>query len=377
MDETILENINLKDCENDKLEKVNSNKTITKNSYKLKTKIVLKLIVVFACAILGVGFISGSEIYEFFVRFKNYLPLTIGLFFVLIFILTRKVFLQNNNYQKTLKMQNMTKVSNKNTFLLKFKIKKVLLFFNCFAVSSAMFSGLNVLCKKLFFNNYYLPILITLVLVFFILLIGLKGLSKIDYLVVVFLMFIITIFCIELKSNSFDEVVMLSSISLSEFSLGSFLGALFFAVNYVFMNIIQIQPVLGEFNIVAGKKQINIISFLFAFLLTFVLAIFSIFLLNNMSYANFSMPFLEFFSQKSKLIYFIYVVGLILALVSSLIGCLFGVKREIMNYAKTNLFATIASVFATFVFGFIDFKVFVTVIYPIVGVINFIIFVFL
>ena len=173
-----------------KIEQVNSNNNITDDGYKITTKFMLKIVLLFSCSILGVGFISGSEIYEFFVRFKVFLPVSIIIFFMLIFVLTRKVFIQNNNYQNSLKMQNFDKnVSNK-TFLNKFYIKRFLLFLNCFAVSSAMFSGLHVLARKLFFDNYIIPIVLCLSLVFIVLLIGIKGLDKLDYFVLIFLIYI-------------------------------------------------------------------------------------------------------------------------------------------------------------------------------------------
>lgn len=361
---------------NAKIKQVNSNNNITKNSYKITTKFMLKIVLLFSCSILGVGFISGSEIYEFFVRFKMFLSLGCIIFFALIFILTKKIFIQNNNYQNMLKMQNFDKNISNKTFLNKFNIKRFLLFLNCFAVSAAMFSGLQVLAKKLFFDNYFIPIILCLTLVFVVLLIGIKGLDKLDYFVLIFLIFIIANFSINLCFG--DSKIDLNYIfDLSDFSTLGLVGSIFFACNYVFMNIIQVQPILAEFNLKFSKKQINRISGIFAAALSFVLILFSLFLISNIRYSNYSMPFLEYFSHKGGALYFIYVIGLVLALISSLMGCLFGVKKEIKPFVKKNFWASAFAIVLPFVFGFVDFKFFVTIVYPIVGVINFVIFLFL
>jgi len=340
---------------------------------------LLNLFVLIICSIVGVGFISGAEIYQFYVRFGKYFYIGIFAFFILVFLLTRKIILNfyyNKNKYKMLKNNNNCV---KNTFLVKNNIKSFLIFFDVLMIASAMISGLNNMTKQLFKNNYFIIMIACIIIVFFILCIGINGLSKVDYVLMLFIIFIGVIFILNLCDFiSFDLQSSTNKKYINDdVSWGSFIFPIIFASLYVFMNIIQLEPILKEYKVTFTKKSINIFSLVLSGFLSIVLLLFSIFLNNNIKLTDFSMPFLTFFENISPTLKFIYIIGLFLALISSLLSCLIGVKRGILKFSKNNIVASGFSVILVLLLGMISFSTYVSVIYPIIGAINFVIFIFL
>ena len=86
----------------------------------------LKLGIMMLCAIVGVGFVSGAEIYSFYVRFGNFAYLGVFVFFVLMFFLLNKIFKDFENNENVVKVNNLNKNNAKNTFLTRSNIKSIL-----------------------------------------------------------------------------------------------------------------------------------------------------------------------------------------------------------------------------------------------------------
>lgn len=332
-----------------------------------------KILIMMTCAIVGVGFVSGAEIFEFYVRFKQFFILGVIVFFCLLFVLSRKVLFEFVNDDKCFKMQKSTKKYAKNTILVKNQIKQFLLWFNCLLVSSAMFSGLNVLLKKIFFNNYIWVLLLSLVIIIFVVWIGVRGLKNLDYFVFLFMVFLTLFFIKNIFFNNVNEF----DFSVDVFDFKNCFGSIFFATLYVFMNIIQIHPILTEMDVKFSKKRAVVMSVLFSIFLTAILLSFCLFLRANNSLFSSEMPYLDYFDSAPAIVKVIFNVGLLFALVSSLIGSLFGVKRGVVRKFDSNIFASICSVVVAFALSFFGFKFYVSIVYPLIGIINFVIFVFL
>lgn len=335
---------------------------------KIRLKLYLKMVIMLVCAIVGVGFVSGAEIVKFFSSFNNFSYIGIIIFFVLIFFLTNKI-LKNDNCNKNFcKMNNFDNIHLKNTFLHKVKIKSFLTKINVLLIASAMFSGFISLIKQLFFNNSYLVLIFVIIFVFLILVFGINGLQKFDYIVFVFLMLLTLYLCL-FKNQS--QIILHCS-----FSFKKLFSSVVFAVLYVFMNIIQIQPIVEELQVSFDKKGRLIFSFSFAVLLSLILLVFVKFLNNSPSLFKFDMPLVGHFKGKGVFYYF-YIVGLFLALFSSLITCLMGVKSVCFKILKNNITASGFAIFLSIILSFIGFSNFVSFVYPLIGVINFIVFIFL
>lgn len=330
----------------------------------------INLILIMLCSVVGVGFVSGAEIYEVFVRFGDFWVLSVIVFFVLMFLLTYKIIYSQNKIQKSQKLYNLQKETIKNTFLSKIQIKSILLFVGVVLISGAMFSGLKTLLFELCDSNYGFWFVGCVFIIFFVLFVGIGGLQKMDYFVLVFLAFVCVIFC-----NSNGGKVF----SGSAFVFGktkSFFGSLFFGTLYVFMNILQIQPIVSEFDFKLSKKTAISLSLVFSSLMTAILVLFVLFFRSHIELAECSMPFLEFFKGQGSGLFYVFCLGLVFSLVSSLLSSLLGVKR-FLRFKLSNFWASLFAVFMGLILSVFDFSFFVSFVYPLVGFINFIIFVFL
>ncbi len=352
------------------------------------------LMLVMLCSFVGVGFVSGAEIYEFFVRFSPYSFAGIFVFFMLCFLLTYKIIcfatinrkaamlmgenIEQGHYKNYVKMQNYAINNDKNTFKYKIIIRNIIVFLNVLFISGAMFSGLKNLLLNLYFDNYFILLIITFFASFFVTLFGVKGLEKIDVLVLVFVGFIMTCFMC-------DESFVLKTIFGTKATNGSagfvdifgmMLLSIFFACLYVFMNIVQFQPLVEGSGISFTKKRAKIFSLIFATQLTAILVIFVLFLNANIKLSQSSMPFLTFFMGKGRIFSKIFAFGLLSCLVSTLVTCLIGVKNNLITFfKKSNFIATVLAVCFAMIISIIPFKLYVSIIYPILGAINFVIFV--
>ena len=112
-------------------------------------------------------------------------------------------------------------------------------------------------------------------------------------------------------------------------------------------------------------------------IIAIIVFIFAVFLKCNTNLAKSDMPMLNYFKNSNKFLLNMFIVGLFAGLVSTLLSCLIGIKSMFVKLTKSNIWQTFLSVLLSLVVGMIDFSVFVSAIYPVVGVINLIIFVFL
>ena len=346
------------------------------------------LFILIFCSIIGVGFVSGAEIFEFFSRFGNYSYFGIIVFFIMVYLIIYRILYKNTINFDLLNMANEEqKHYQKRQKIVKFKQKfyKIIIFFNVFVIASAMFSGLNYLIKNLYNNNFYYMFFITYFLVFVMLFLGIKCLKKIDNLVLIFTFFvIINLVCSMINSDNLllfvDNGLKSTAIekSLNSSVIFKLFLSLIYPVLYVFMNFFQVQPLVeSSAGFVKNKKNCRIFALIFSTIFSLVLFIFVIFLKNNYNFCSFSMPLLEYFKSKGIIIRSVFCFGLVFCLVSTLISCLIGVKQNLSKVLNINNFSlTIISFVFALIFGFLPFDFYVSVAYPILGLLNFIIFVF-
>lgn len=337
-----------------------------------------KLMVMMICAIVGVGFVSGAEIYSFFVKFGNFSYISVILFFILMFFLILKILNDKTNEKNIVKLNKFHKNKVKNTNKEKDKIKSILIFLNILMVAAAMFSGFFEIVKQLFINNYYLIYIIVVCVVYFLLCIGVSGLEKFDIFVIILLMFISAVFCLNLiKDGSIFVFYKNGEISAESGGVKILMSSIFFVLTYVFMNIASVRPIVDEFDFNLAKKGKVKFSAMFSFFLSAILFLFILFLSCHGELFQSKMPFLEYFKQKGNLFYCFFVIGLVCALLSSLLSALFGVKRVANKLFKLNIVSSGVSMIIAIVLSFIGFSNFVNIVYPIIGIINFVIYVFL
>lgn len=341
-----------------------------KKSKIIKNKTVEMMLTMFG-AIAGVGFVAGVEIEDFFARFGwNFLFGIIVLFF-LMFVLVYRILSVDNIMKNNLKMQKIDIIFNKNTLLIKNKIKKLILFFNLLMIASAMLSGLRVLLFDLLGNKYYMFYLFSILVLFFMLVYGIKGLAKFNYIVIVFLVFLL-IFIIKDLAAGCDFCG-------ESLGLKKGLASITFACIYVFMNIVEIEPIVKEYGMKFNYKKRALFSLIFAGIVSLFVFLMCLFLQNNKDISTSEMPLLAYFGKFGSGFKFVFCVGLVIALLSTLLTCLVGVKRNILNAIVNvgNLTSSFFAIIMVQIVGILPFSFFTKIIYPIIGILNFIIFVFL
>ncbi len=322
---------------------------------------------------------TGAEIYSFFARFGANSIFGLACFFVLFFALTYKILTKNPYTENDLNLQNFDKIKAKNTVLQKYQAKRILIFFNILMIASAMFSGLKNVVFQLFFCNQILIFLGCVFFVFLCLLFGIKWLTKINGVLILFLIFVVLCMIFGMKNHqnfAFAKCNFTANNQLS-FCFQNITLSMFFACIYVFMNIVEIEPVVNEFHFVFDKRKAKIFSFFYALVLVLLLGIFCLFFERFEFLTSNSMPMLMFFKMQGELKVFVFSVGLVLCLLTTLISCLLGLKRTLVSKKLSNLSASFLAVFVSMVIGMVPFSVFVNVVYPIIGIVNFAIFVLL
>lgn len=332
-----------------------------KTSHNNKWFDVFEYMLTMVGSVVGVGFLTGAEVQDFFARFGKNSLIGIMVVVVLFFVMASKMFEEKQQTKKCIKMQKFDKVYAKNTFLNKNNIKNFLVFFNLLMISGAMISGLKRTLFNLLKHNYHIVFLICVIFVFVLLIFGFKGLSKFNYFVIVFAIFVLFFACKRIgdcslgfcfKTNvSCENFVMVSagfgarnvagiatlaSVFLLEMLAGNFEFGLsvlagVMAVIYVFMNIVEVQPVVEESPVTLTKKQAKWFCFVFAVVVAGMICVLDVFLNNNPLIAENDMPMMAFFDG-SPLLGKVFCVGLVCALLSTLLVCLIGVKARLVAW---------------------------------------------
>lgn len=345
---------------------------------------IFRLILLLVGSIVGIGFISGAEIYQFFVKFEVCCVFGIILFFTLMFLLVYKIFYKkfyNQKHPKThkiltcqndVKMKKNNKKHHKNTILIKNQIENFLIIASTVALSGAMFSGLRNIIFELFENNFFAVYVLSILFIFYITLKGVLHLDKVN----VVMLFLLLSFLLFLIFDTFDSKKILSA-NFGVFGFENITKSLSFSLVYVFMNIVPIEHIVNEFDLKFSRRQVLIYSFFVAFILTLVLIVFALFLFANKNIQTYSMPLLVYFEKKGGVVLIFFILTLLLGLFSTMISCLIGIKRVFILQKFTVFSSTFCAVLLSVVLGLIDFSVYVKIIYPIIGVMNFIIYVFL
>ena len=355
--------------------------------------IMIKMFLLIFCSIVGVGFVSGAEIFEFFARFDGYYFWAIFVFSIFSFFVTQKILYKaffsakSREKYKTNNIYTKNKSAKSGRFLgekrqkqdakaktregFKDRLYNFTLFLDVFLMSGAMFSGLSYFIKNLYNNNYLLIFIFINLVIFILLFFGTGLLEKFDIFVLFFVIFISLTFA---KSGSL-ELFLGESFSLS---LSPLLKATIYPMLYVFMNYFLIQPLLKSSSLVLETKgECRLFALLFTLVMSSVLLIFTLFLRSNLVFAEFSMPFLEYFKSRGKLSQVLFCSGLLFALISTIVSCLLGVKTNLKaKFRLNNFYLTILSMVFGLLIGLFDFNFYVEFVYPTIGLINFFIFVY-
>lgn len=321
-------------------------------------------------AFIGVGFISGAEIWTFFARFGENFIISIVILFLLLFIFCNKIILMCNSNENLNKLQEMHKIGQKNTKLTKNNIKEFLLNLEIFLFAGAMFSGLRDVVYELFVSNQVIIFLCSVFLVFVMTICGVKAISRMNFLIIG--SFFVVIVILVSRDDIFNKSSVESLLSISRFSVAGVGVSVLFSVMYIFMNMAHLVPIFKVSDCEMTKRERLVFSLIFSIVFCFLIIILTLFLGVNSYLSAESMPIFKFFQNIGGWLIVFFSIVIIGGLLSTLMVCLIGLNIEVKKYIKNHFYASFLVVFFPLLMGFLPFNFFVNIIYPLAGVLNFI-----
>lgn len=325
-----------------------------KTNFKGK-KASFGLVLLLIGSMIGAGFITGAEIWHFFARFGGGVFVGLFTFGVLLYYL----------------IVNELKVCDDECVCLKsggIWLKKQVNFASELLIASAMISGLRDVVFGLQFNGRIFIFSLAIIVIFIILLFGIKSFSFYNYFVIGFIVYLLIILM-----KNFDE----KSINIDNyFNITNSAKSCIYAVLYVFMNISALKPILRSRRRDLDKEEKKFVAISFSISMIFVVFILSVFLINSKNLVEEVMPLKLYFCTLGKGYEIIFIIGVVVSMISTCVSCSFGVKEKFLSRCGGGVFASICSLILILILGFIPFEIFVSKFYPLIGFSNFLIFIF-
>jgi len=297
----------------------------------------------FIGTIIGAGFASGQEIRKYFVDYGMYgLIGLIVVTIVFIFIGEKMMVLgyavKSDSYDKAL------------GYAFRCKAKKTIDYILCgflIATASTMFSGTGAFFNQVCSWPLAIGSLLMAILAGIITIVGISGIMKISTLIVPILIFITSIISIFSCTNM--DITKVSIIN--EIDTNNFIGAIISAVIYAAYNLTLGMPVLITLgNSAKNKKEIRLSSIIAGFIIgAFGVIIYFALFSNYSLIQGAQIPILALTSNRGFLW---YGISFIIAVLTTSVGCLFGVYSRFNKNKKFFLIATIgAYIFSLFGFS--------------------------
>ena len=307
------------------------------------------------CSFVGVGFISGAEIWFYFARFGISSVVGVVIFGLTIyFVLSLSIC---KNYAKNVKIE---------------KLKTKILLVGEFFVASAMVSGLFEITKQIFDKWWLIAFLIAIFVMSMLFILEKKSYLIYNYILIIFIVFVV----IQLFINN-NQIIYKNSVDFNKnFNLKNVFLACVFSLVYVFSNVAEIRPVLEDNTANLTKKQKKNLCLTLSLMLIFLEFILVIQFLKNENLSKFSMPFLSLFKAKGGVVLLVYLIGLTMTMISTADACLIGVKNKLKFSKNNEIFVKIIVIILSLFIGQIPFRFFIKTIYPLVAILNFLIFVY-
>ena len=113
----------------------------------------------------------------------------------------------------------------------------------------------------------------------------------------------------------------------------------------------------------------------FKAIMIFLVFVFEIAMLKFVYFSKFQMPFLMLFKNQNRAVLFVFLIGLVMAMISTAVACLIGVKNKIKFSKNDENFIKIIVILSSLILGQIPFIFFIKFVYPTVAIFNFVIFI--
>lgn len=312
----------------------------------------LNIIFLIIGTIIGAGFLSGKEIVVFFANYGYYSYIFIvPMFFTLYYL-----------FYKLLLLGSKTKINDIDTlnhliFNKKNKITKWFSFFSFIILSSTMFSAiptgfnLNTFSIQQVFLLMFIAIIMCIALCY-----DISIITKLCTFAIPVILVVLSIVCFSNFSTA--SYVLTSNIILLPYSI----------ITYICRNIFLSYYIIAKSSFGYNQKQCKQISFWSSFILCLFTTIIITVLLSNPELLDCSMPLLTL-SASNNLLYIVFFVCLLFAIITTLISSLITLK-SFFNF-KSNYLNIVVPVIICATLSIIKFDYFVTYLYPLIGVFGF------
>lgn len=318
--------------------------TTTKVSFSLLT--VLKVSFTIVGTLIGAGFASGKEITTFFGCYGN-----MGYIFIVLFCI---VFAFGIIYFSSLKKESIPKPLQK-------AINIAICISEIISIT-AMMAGLSSILSMLFINN--IPFYLSLILIFLIIICGVKGLTTTNLILIPILFISIVIFGV-IGATSVSSFKLTTTSSSGIFKLMSF-------PLYIGLNLFSIFPIALEFGRVQTRKERLFSAILSSAIILVLMFCFCTTILNVDSQSALSeLPLVIYILTKAPNLTLIVVSTLAIAIITTIISDGFVVRGMLLCKGETfaNIVFAIIFVCAYFLSNF-GFAQIVETFYPINGLLG-------
>ncbi len=312
----------------------------------------IKIIFLIIGAIIGAGFISGKEVFEFFSKFGFYSYLIIlPMFFCLYYFITKLLLIGSRNKINNVEQLNLI------VFKKDKKTIKIFTFLSFIILSSTMISAINTsfnvewLSARHLFNLAILLVVCCIVLHY-----DISSLLNICGFLFPIVLGVLTIVCF--SNFGTPTNIVLSNIILMPYN----------AINYVCRNVFLSYFVIAKSSFGLNTKQCKRVGFFSSAILCIVMMFIITCELCNHKALGYSMPLL-FLAGKNNVLYIIYFCCIQVAILTTLFSTLVTLKF-FFNFKKKSM-NTVLPILICITLSLIKFDTFVGTLYPIVGILGF------
>ncbi|KAA0565407.1 hypothetical protein F0342_07325 [Bacillus sp. CH30_1T] len=315
---------------------------------------------VYVGTVIGAGFATGREIVEFFTRFGFVGFIAILLSGYLFITMGTKIMLKSHDI-KAKSFEEFNEYLFGKWFS---KFMNIVMMIMLIGVSAVMLSGAGAVFQEQLLLPKQLGILLTIVLGFITMMVGIKGLFAVNTFVVpLMIVFNLFLMVYSVRNAAFLDAFLL--IPHAEDGWKSVVAPF----SYVAFNLAMAQavlvPVAGE---VKDRETIKYGGYLGGFFLTMILISSHITLVMIPDVTQYQIPMAVVMKSFVAGFYIIYIIIIYGEIFTSVIGGVFGLEKQLTNYWKGSSLMTFTGIFLMiYSLSFFEYSELLSYLYPLFG----------
>ncbi|WP_026692226.1 YkvI family membrane protein [Peribacillus kribbensis] len=330
---------------------------------RVKWSGAIQISAVYIGTVVGAGFATGREIYEFFTKYG---------FIGLLSILTAGIlFIFTGTKLMTMALKSGVRSYEEfNIFIFGKKaghILNILFFFMLLGVTSVMFSGAGAVFEEQLGMPKAAGVLITMALALAVLLGGIKGLFAVNVFVVPIMIFFSIMMCLMSLKGGEAAAVIFNSPPLTNWWEPAISPFLYTAFNLALSQAVLV-PVASD---IGDEKTIKAGAILGGVFLTLILITSHLSLISLPQIGMYEIPTAEIMKRFAEHFYWIYIFVLYGEIFTSVIGNMFGLERQLKSYLKLRPLLIFLLLFlSAYILSLIDYGSLLSYLYPLFGKIS-------